>query len=263
MRVWQTAVKAILFGALFFAVPGTFVGDSPRPTDGLSWELAGSPPGPNVQWRVFDWLRRNRRAIADAERTRNVSRIAIAGVIAYEAIENVLPMIWRPFARYSGPGKVHYRESHIPLVEGEPLAKEIEVLGYLPARTMVARARVLSTDDGAIDYIAAILAAFSDAANLRHREIRCRADLLATFYSSWTLREARQHLVVSRRALEPNDVGQWVLLEHRFLEAAVGQSRLTRICSRTRKLGSRFAARTETTSDHMRRSPKGGVRTSS
>ena len=80
-------------------------------------------------------------------------------------------------ARFSGPGKVHYKELRPDQVprdrlldpaahEGNTVAREVELLGKLPPRTMEERRKVVATTDGALLYIGTIMRAFSDAAAL-------------------------------------------------------------------------------------------------
>jgi hypothetical protein len=185
---------------------------------GLSWELADAPAGQNAQWRVFYWLHRNANHLSLAERRYRVDRLAVAGVVAYEALEDVRPIAIKPLARYSGPGKVHYKEFHY--AEGEPVAKVAERLGYLPATTMQRRANLLATDAGAIDYIAAIMAAYAAEAESSGYAIRCRPDLLATFYSAWSLSEAQRRFRENRAPLASNRVGSWVALQQHYLQNA-------------------------------------------
>ncbi len=195
-----------------------------RAQHGVSWELTDVPAGANAQWRVYWWLREHRAAIQRVERERQIDRIAIAGVIAYESLENVHPAFVQVTARYSGPGKVHYKETHIPFIEGDPVAKQVETLGYVPRVLMAHRRAVLATDDGAITYIAAIMAAFDDVANAHHLTIRCRPDLLATMFSAWELHGANRRFGETNRVLRPNGVGEWVFAERRYLASAVGET---------------------------------------
>jgi len=196
---------------------------------GLSWELRNAPKASNAQWRVYYWLRRNARSIANAEKRYNVDGAAIAGVIAYEALEDVHPVTIRPLARYSGPGKVHFKEFRYS--EGEPMSKVAELRGYVAKVTMQQRARILATDSGSVSYIASIMAMYARAGAAQGYDLRCRADLLATFYSAWTLAEAQKRFRDIRAPLAPNRVGTWVILQKHFLQNAV-QSQPISLCNR-------------------------------
>lgn len=237
-RVWFLA----LAGAMIFAVVISWAALNDRfhpriPFYTLSWELSDAPPGNTAARRTFLWIRKNRHAIGAAARKRHVDARAIAGVVAYEALEDVQPPQIIPLARYSGPGKVHYRNYHFS--EGDPVAKQVEEWGYLPRHTMLQRKAILATDAGAIEYIAAIMGAYADVARSSGREIACDPAILITFYSAWSLPDERHFLRRHKgRLLRPNDVGIWV---HRatgqFLGAALGRDAFSPCDSHLRQGG--------------------------
>lgn len=189
----------------------------------LSWELSDAPPGNTAARRTFLWIWKNRHAIGAAARKRHIDARAIAGVVAYEALADVQPPQIIPLARYSGPGKVHYRNFHF--AEGDPVAKQVEERGYLPRRTMLQRKAILATDTGAITYIAAIMGAYADVAKSSGRVISCDPAILITFYSAWSIPDERAFLQRDKkRLLRPNEVGVWVQrAASRFLGAALGR----------------------------------------
>ena len=200
----------------------TACGSHGQPSATLSWELGDAPPGATPEIRTAGWLRKNQAVLAEVERKRHISRLVIAGVIAYEALDHVHLEAVRPIARYSGPGKVHYREYHIS--EGLPVSKEVELLGYLPNRTQEQRRAILATDRGAIEYIGAIMSAYNAAAESNGVFIRCQPDLLATFYSAWTLRESTAFFKKHPKRMRPNLVGTWIDAHRRYLEDAAGKT---------------------------------------
>lgn len=187
----------------------------------ISWEMVRScrtqESGPSC---VFRWLKRNRIEIARDAHKYGVSRLAIGGIVAYESLEDVDPPEVALVSRYSGPGKVHYKNWRF--WEGEPVAKTVEDRGYLRRQNMQARRRLLSTDSGAISYIAAILVAYSEVALKYGYRINCKPDLLATFYSAWAFDTEAALFKKRPRALRPNDVGRWVSIESIYLRNALG-----------------------------------------
>lgn len=189
----------------------------------LSWELSDAPQAKTANERVYLWLRANRRALEYQARKRAVDVRAIEGVIAYEALLDVVPPQLSSFTRYVGPGKVHYRVSQF--YEGDPLSKEVEERGYLPRRTMAQRMQILRTDDGSITYIAAIMAAMRDVAKAHGLAISHDPGLLATFYSAWSLTDEDQFLRQHHSRLQPNAVGVWVVESLNVLASAVRESK--------------------------------------
>lgn len=174
-----------------------------------SFELRDLPPRSTYRESVFAWISRYRPLILAESARRRVDPRAIAGVIAYEAIENPLPAQLAGVVRFSGPGKVHYKQFHT--FEGNPVARQVERLGYLPRLTILERQAALRKPEGAIRYIAAIMDAFADVATKNDQAIRCRPDLLVTFFNGWDIDEATQFLSSHRgRRLRPSVVGLWV-----------------------------------------------------
>lgn len=188
----------------------------------ISWEMApfctSNESGPNC---IYKWLKQHRLEIVRQAKKRRISRLAIGGVIAFESLEDVDPPEVAPLSRYSGPGKVHYKNWR--LWEGEPVAKAVEDRGYLPKETMTARRRILATPRGAILYIATILQAYKNIAQMHGYLIGCRPDILATFYSAWDFGGERQLLTRRPKRLISNDIGSWILTERTFLVNALGE----------------------------------------
>lgn len=192
-------------------------------SNGVSWEIARSCAATEQRSQcIYRWLKRHRSEILTQANRRHVTPLAIAGVIAFESLEDVDPPEVAALARYSGPGKVHYKNWRF--WEGEPVSKAVEDRGYLPRQSMSARKRILATSHGAILYIAAILQAYADIAKRQGYSIECRADLLATFYSAWDFGAEKTFLMHHPRNLAPNDIGAWVATETGFLKNAMGVS---------------------------------------
>jgi|SRR5882757_2348123 len=149
-----------------------------------AWDLLKSHAAPghlsDAQCAVFAWLVEHKPYLVAAERTWNVDRRAIAGAIAWEALQNpnCLTPLLGGCGRSVGPGKVHYKSKRF-LGEGIPVAKQIELAGYLPVQNVASRKRILRTPEGAITYIAAIMSAYADiGSQCGIRELRTRQDLI-------------------------------------------------------------------------------------
>lgn len=172
----------------------------------LSVELADAPSAPTAELRVHKWLLLHWPDITKAAARYRVDPRAIAGVIAYEALQDIATShAWTLDS--SGPGKVHYREIMSP--GQQPVAEQVEELGLLPRITEQQRKQILSTPRGAAIYIAAIMSVYASIAGQYGSDIRCRPDFLATFYSAWTFKRAKQALARHHR-LRDNLVGNWV-----------------------------------------------------
>jgi hypothetical protein len=207
--------------------------------EGVSFELNDAPPyRPSLetagskklglsksQVRVLAWLRKHKRAIVQAERIFRIDRRAVAGAIAWEALEN--PLFFP--VRWIGPGKMHYKTGAFG---GEDtVAMQVEDAGYLPTkRNQEERKKSLSTPSGAIMYIAASMKAAADIAWQEHgSDIYRDPGVLTWFYQSTDLKEWRQHLK-SKRAkgertfdVQKESMARWVLDHLAFLELAVGK----------------------------------------
>lgn len=184
--------------------------------------------------QVLAWLRENRWNIANAEQTFRVDRRAIAGAIAWEMLEHVRR--WSP--RSIGPGKVHlynYPGAVLGLIPGGDMgaytiAKQAEDSGYLPAQTYSHRMSILATPNGAIQYIAGIMAAISDiAARFGFDDIRSNPIILTNVYQSKTLTTWEEYL----RSKTPgsafaggNTMDIWVSSNLPFFEDGVGRPNL-------------------------------------
>lgn len=198
----------------------------------IAVELPDAPQASTSQSRVFFWLIKNISGIVATEQKYSIDRRAIAGAIAWEALQNVWPgpvddlATSSGAAKFSGPGKVHYKEGR--LKEGITAAIEIEQRGRLPVQTMERRREILATTSGALSYIGAIMREFSDVAAQSGYYLDCDPPMLATFYNAWNINQA-EPLFAKRRApmpLTPNDkMGAWIGAKANmtFIERAVGK----------------------------------------
>lgn len=201
------------------------------------------------------WMNAHRDEIAAAEDSFQVPRQVIAGVIAWEALENVAPLS----VRSVGPGKVHIcnmtsilcGEALLrvcgglgsrcpPDVKGidETVAQEVELLGYLPLRNLQERIDLLSTSAGAIHYIGAILRAGADAAKDAGWDIEGDPALLVMFYRGYTVRAWRARLRTADRTSRRlifrdangreivDEMGAWIQRNAVLLADGVGASAL-------------------------------------
>lgn len=150
----------------------------------ISAELeGGSPMADTALDRVTLWLRRNRDVIVAESRRNNVPREAIAGVIAWEALQNVATV-----ATYQGPGKVH--------PDPNSAAEHVEIMGYVarpnPLNPSERWGRVKDTA-WAVRYIAAIMGAYADlneqARSAPDGAIRGKPEILATLYQGIMVRK--------------------------------------------------------------------------
>jgi hypothetical protein len=192
----------------------------------LSYELRDAPQAPTRRARVQAWLALHRHEIVDAAHRFRINRAAIAGLIAYEGLINVHLSRYAGLAKWSGPGKVHFKENRF--TPGDPIAKQVEDMGLLPIRTMRQRERLLKSPKWAALYIAATMRAFADIVKREtHHEISCDSGALVTLDSAWTLRQAAQHFAwvdQHRFVFTYNFAGNWVAGESVMLNRAVGAS---------------------------------------
>ncbi|MGD9573425.1 MAG: hypothetical protein AB7V62_16220 [Thermoleophilia bacterium] len=203
---------------------------------GLSAELGGAPAGATSAERVLKWLVAHKDLIAAAEARHRIDRRAIAGAIAWEALENVRGSLEMAAGRFEGPGKVHIREDRAGaawISTGTIVAKEVEDAGILPAQTTEGRGKLLATPAGSIDYVAGTMRLGADIAAGLGFDITGRPDVLCFFFNAmdsakWTARleEKRRRDPADKDFRVGEPIGDWVTVNAPFLEKAVGPSAL-------------------------------------
>ena len=160
---------------------------------------------------MLSWLQAHRRQITDAAREFAVDRRAIAGAIAWEALENARTVSLRSV----GPGKVH--------VDADVVI-QVEQAGYLPVRTSQERRALLRRPEPAIRYIAAMMSAKAAIAATFGFQMRNRPDLLTNEYVARSLTEWTEHLIGKTDAdlVAGEDMALWTQAHLPFLERGVG-----------------------------------------
>ena len=191
----------------------------------LSYELADAPCANDVYTRVQLWFQLNLHYIEEAETRFSIDRRAIAGAIAWEAIENV-----RGSWTFSsvGPGKVHTKRHFYSQSHSGTVADQVEDAGYLPKQSEENRDKLLAQTPGAIIYIAAIMKAGADIAYKEGNfDISKDPVVLSWFYNSkdlpgWT-ELIKNKTPVSPFVTDENKMSSWVKDNLAFLEKAVGK----------------------------------------
>lgn len=190
--------------------------DHPYP----SFELSGpEPPSREPRRAVAYWLGLHRDEIVAAESRWRVSRTAIAGIIAWEALEN--PQGWSVSSH--GPGKMHedadlWAGAVGDLFYGNPESgrADLHVFGRRPAV--------------AITYIGAALALAAETAEDAGFSIRNSPEVLAQAYHGHSPRGWAKKMASKKAGepftLVPGSMGPWVQQNRTYLDQAVGQPEL-------------------------------------
>lgn len=197
-----------------------------------SVEIRGLDPHTrNPRNAVWFWLADNARWIKRVAAQRNVDARAIAGAIAWEALENPYPIENPLFGRDRIVGKIH-----IPKDDNDAnnasffWSVAAEVRGYMPRRRADERRRLLEIDDGlAIEYIGAIMALIADDAHEYGVEIRRMPGALAWTYQTlhpweWPAKlwdKRRDSLRGVTMGLPTDTMGWWVNQNLPYLESAL------------------------------------------
>jgi hypothetical protein len=213
--------------AIFLLVLGLEYAYAYRPEQAVSFELDSARSGGSPRVVVATWLARHRSDIVLEAKRWHVDPLAIAGVVAFEGLENPLPSQFSTMFRAVGPGKVHYKEFY--LSEGDPVSKQVEDDGYLPHRTESQRKAILETDRGSLDYIGAIMRLFVDRAAAEGFDIRNSPAILTTLYSAWSPKEFEAYLKSARgrsHQFEPNGTGAWVQANADYVRAALARGNM-------------------------------------
>jgi hypothetical protein len=175
---------------------------------------------------VLAWLQKHRAEVEAGEAHWHIDRRAIAGAIAWEALNNVRSIHMGRWAL--APGKPHYTTEMI-FGEGDPVAKQVETLGLEPTRTMKARRTFLEASiANAIDYIGAIMDAFADIAAQHGYSIRCDPLLLTNCYQGGGVQKDfktwETHLKTKKGTplVSGNRMAVWTGMHMSYLQAGVG-----------------------------------------
>jgi hypothetical protein len=187
-----------------------------------SFELDADRPPPDLDPReaVAFWLRMHSVEIEKAERRWHVSRIAIAGAIAWEALNNPQAASFKAV----GPGKMH-----LVAEKGDiPWPDFIERTGRMPPLTDKQREEKLKESSVAIDYIGALMDIVSEDAAKRGWDIRGNAAILGQIYHAFSPLKWKKHIAAKPAASQwevvPGTMGVWIPANRSFLEKAVGKS---------------------------------------
>jgi hypothetical protein len=185
-----------------------------------SFELTGpEPPSKLPRDAVAFWLGLHQQEIVAAETKWRVSRIAIAGIIAWEALQNPQP---RLRGKSVGPGKIHLEAdkghySWPEVVEGTGRVKE------LPP---IMRKYVLARPEVSIDYIGAILDFEASVAEAKGWNIRNNPEILSqAYHNSWPdewIRFIERKPQTEPFEIIPGEMGQWILENEAYLRKAIG-----------------------------------------
>lgn len=178
--------------------------------------------------QAFAPLIAHRKSIVEAEKRFRVTRLAVAGAIAWELIENPR----NTSVRAVGLGKVHHNSGRIGgylgVADDDTAAAQAEARGYLPQLAYTERKLKLGTASGAIEYIAAIMRGIADAAyNAGFPSIYDDPVILTNVYHGKTLSDWDEHLAKKAKGSKfagGNPMDIWVGDHLPFLIAAVGRS---------------------------------------
>ena len=184
-----------------------------------SWELQGpKPPSSVPRDAVAYWLSLHRETIVKAEKDFNVNRLAIAGVIAYEALENPMTV---PFSS-AGPGKMHV-EGKSGMGWPEAYERSIGLTPFPP----YFRREILRKPGTAIEYIAGSMDLASKSAEKYGWNIRNDPGILGLVYHAWEPESWKKHMskkaADTKYSIQPGTMGQWILDNQEYLEKAVGR----------------------------------------
>jgi hypothetical protein len=199
------------------AVKDFFVGLRDLPYG--SFELRGPTPpsrGPGIA--VAFWLSIHKREIVAAETKWHVSRLAIAGAIAWEALENPEAQSFKSV----GPAKIHLEGESGQL--GWPEA--VEITGRVKKTTPAMRRLLLARPEVAIDYIGAIFDLVATVGEAKNWNIRNSPEVLSQVYHSRTAEQWIQFLKTKPAnapfTIVPGTMGDWLYRNRPYLESAVG-----------------------------------------
>jgi hypothetical protein len=201
------------------------------------------------QMQVLAWLRANKATIIRFARKFRVDRRAIAGAIAFEMLENIhtAPVTVPGIPSIDvGPAKVHvwvgsqkHIGSSIIFMEWNRVfsdigngtwAKDVEDRKYLSSQSPESRQVLLSTNEGAITYIAAIMADIADLCEENKlRSIRYDPIILTNVYHGKLPKEWEDYvksLPTSHHFKGGNPMDKWIAAHMDFIEDGVGRQEI-------------------------------------
>ncbi|MDX2151114.1 MAG: hypothetical protein SFV54_10285 [Bryobacteraceae bacterium] len=192
------------------------------------------------EMRVLAWLQARASLIIRMDALYNVDRRAVAGAIAWEALQNIKGA----FGVWPGPGKVHALATKkifgvsVPNPFGKSVAEEVEELGYVRRQSGIkARYKALKDTETSVAYIAAIMRAAADVAEQNGFVMNNNPVALTEFYQGWDLDRWRSHMSRKKRGSTfegPDAMPRWVSQNLDYLEDAVGKPSLSPACRDTR-----------------------------
>ena len=167
-------------------------------------------------------LRKYRVRIEESERKFHVDRRAIAGAVAWEALENPKPAF---LSRGFGLGEPHVSVGRFEWTTA------VEREGILRPQVAQERAALLQAPETAIEYIAAIMDLIAHVYEKKFpprglgESLRSKPEILANVYQgrnekSW--REQVGGMAASHKPRPATTMAVWVLTNLRFLENCVG-----------------------------------------
>jgi hypothetical protein len=188
-----------------------------------SFELRGPEPpkeAKSPRERVAFWLSLHKAEIAEAEANWQVSRVAIAGVIAYEALQNP-----QAFSVSSvGPGKMHLRGDSGQLSWPEV----VESTGRMRPLPEILRKIEMAKPVVAINYIAAALDLAATIAEKYGVDIRSNPEILGQVYHGYWPNEWLTHMSKKPAGepfnLVPGTMGKWIQAHRSYLQSSLGSS---------------------------------------
>jgi hypothetical protein len=187
-----------------------------------SFELDRDLPPPDREPRaaVKYWLEHHREEILEGERRFRVSRVAIAGIIAWEALNN--PQVTSN--KSVGVGKLH--------LVAEPgdisWPEAVENAGKMPKLTLAERYEFLQNSRLCMLYIAATLDLICEEGEKYGFNLRSSPGILGHIYHSrpprkWAA-QIKAKKITEPFALQPGGMGAWISDNQKYLESAVGTS---------------------------------------
>jgi hypothetical protein len=207
--------------------------------EGISSELRGVPPyrpsmrtpfdfgRTHAEVRLRSWLQQQIPVFRDAEKRWGINRCAIAGVIAWEALENLQFFLLSSV----GPGKPHVR---FLLKNLDNFAQQVERAGYLPKASEDERNASLATLAGAVRYIGAMMRAGAAVA-WRELKVDLYDDprMLAWIYNAQDLDTWKEHVAEKQaagiRTFQPEaPIVDWIGARLFYLEQCVGKPHVQR-----------------------------------